>query len=826
MDRSVNFLRTILATALLCGVCLLSGGCPSGDEPETTSVREQAETNGAKQPPGEPPPLPEFPAATCRVYTDEPGYAVFVDGLPVRDESGEFVRTPCAVTAAPGTHSVTVAREGARDLTKTVAFSDDSEAVFDDRTTDGEPSALLNAPLLNAAVGEPVALTAVNSPRAELDPFVSADGRSLWFVSDRLAGRGIYVATRSGPLQQFGEPRLLDMTRGADLPASPSVTIDGTRVFYVVPDKTRIWSLSRSNPLADFAERTPIFFRNVPNSRWTSCQVVGKGLRAYFARESGADPIDYQTRVIIRESLEEEFAKELVFPMPGLHPCLSSDGLRQYAFDGKTLTRSRRESVRSAFAAAETIAELTLNNYAATRSRRQYWVSEDEQWLYYCDDPEAGGDLFVVRLAPKRGWGVALRGEPIEERVVAEARPPVRREGMPADEPAPEETVDPKTLPLSYTRLRDELSALVAAREFDALLPRVEAAQKDQELEQAVELLRWDADDARRLAEFGSALMRALEMLEPGDPFRIGSLRLEFVGFENGVLTGTTGTREVERPLSELDTLTLVNLANGALDDADEADHLRAATFLAYDPDGPPTILRDRIDDAGEAGDEFMERLARRLVRQAEWELARDALPRALEFINRTSEEFPDSAAAGAAEEIREQLYSRYTWQRRGNREWTTGPLGEFTASSDRAENAVLMSPQEYARFELTMEYRTNGANGQGGVFFRYPGSGPLYGNCFKIQLSNDEGVNADEYCTGALFGIEAPQVNAAGAGGEWQTFRMVVDGEKLDVWINDRQVLDTTAIDDQIPESGYIALDGIPGGISYRKVLVVGEGP
>jgi hypothetical protein len=74
------------------------------------------------------------------------------------------------------------------------------------------------------------------------------------------------------------------------------------------------------------------------------------------------------------------------------------------------------------------------------------------------------------------------------------------------------------------------------------------------------------------------------------------------------------------------------------------------------------------------------------------------------------------------------------------------------------------------------------------------------------------------------LFSVLAPKLNAAGNDGDWNTFRMQVDGESVKVWINDRLVQDTEAIDDQVPESGFIALDGIAGGISYRRVLVSGE--
>jgi hypothetical protein len=211
-------------------------------------------------------------------------------------------------------------------------------------------------------------------------------------------------------------------------------------------------------------------------------------------------------------------------------------------------------------------------------------------------------------------------------------------------------------------------------------------------------------------------------------------------------------------------------------------------------------------------------------VRQAEWELARNGFARALEFIERIAKDHSGTDAATAAAGLREKLYTQYQWKRVGPRQWQSGPDGEYAAGAGRAEGSVLLSPQAYARFELTMEYRTTGATGQGGVFFRYGGSGAFYNRCFKLQLSNDKGVNPDPYCTGAIFSVLAPRENAAANDGEWNTFRMQVDGESVKVWINGRLVQETEAIDDQIPESGYLALDGIAGGIAYRRVLVSGE--
>lgn len=803
----------LLAIAVMAAGCSRDGATPADGDPDAANSTEA---------PAAPPPLPEFAAAVARVYTTSPGYAVFVDGIPVRDAAGEISLTPCAVTSPPGTHSLTVARQGEQDLSRVVTFVETgSDEFFDtgrgDRAGD---SALLSAVLLNATPGVPFPLAQINTAGRESDPYLTPDGLSLWFVGDRPEGRGIYYATRPTPLDDFGPPRLLTMTRGADMPASPAVSLDGTGVVYTVPDKTRVWLLTRDSPLAEFEERRPLYFDDAAGEQWLSAQLLVDGLRLYYVREAGGKR---ETRVAIRAAADKPFDRVLIVAMPGTHPCLSQAGLRQYAFDGKTLQRARRTEVTSPFSAPETIAQLDLPGYRHSPRHRQYWVSEDEHWLLYCDDPETGGDLYLVKLAEQPGWGVALRGEPIEQRVMAANEPPPRRERpMPVEPETPEERpVDPRNIPLAYTLHRAELLEAVAARNYDAAAEIVAAARENPDLAAAAELVEWDAEDVAELRLFWENVTAAAQALQPGEEFRDGSLKLEFVRYENGALVGKARTRESVRPLTEIKGSSLVELVAAHAEGSDAERDWQATVFLAYDPETTSSTLDRRLSDAGQKGTQFREQLAQRLLRQAEWELERQATNRALDFIRQVSESHAGTQAASGAAALRDRLYASYGWQPRGNREWQNGPLGEFAAKPERADGAVLISPMQYERFELTMEYRMTAPNGQGGVFFRYPGSGPFYNRCFKIQLSNDPGVNADEYCTGSLFGIEAPKSNAAGPQGEWQTFRMRVLGEEVKVWINDALVLDTTAIDDQIPESGYIALDGIVGGIAYRKALV-----
>jgi hypothetical protein len=109
-------------------------------------------------------------------------------------------------------------------------------------------------------------------------------------------------------------------------------------------------------------------------------------------------------------------------------------------------------------------------------------------------------------------------------------------------------------------------------------------------------------------------------------------------------------------------------------------------------------------------------------------------------------------------------------------------------------------------------------------VFFRYasPGKEDPYRKAFKLQLADDKDFKPDPQSTGALHTYEAPSENASKMRGEWNTLRLRVRNLNVEVWINGKQVLDTIAQNDMVPLAGFVALDGVTGGIAYRKTLLV----
>ena len=113
---------------------------------------------------------------------------------------------------------------------------------------------------------------------------------------------------------------------------------------------------------------------------------------------------------------------------------------------------------------------------------RQYFVSDDEQWMFYSDDPDNAGDLYVVRIASGAGWGVALRGESIEPKTLAQieaaSRPaePPSPTPEPTPTPEPEETADPRSQPLPYTQFRAQLVEFLRDRDYDSAAEFIAAA--------------------------------------------------------------------------------------------------------------------------------------------------------------------------------------------------------------------------------------------------------------------------------------------------------------------------------------------------------------
>lgn len=764
--------------------------------------------------------LTDANAARVSVYSNPPGCMVFVDLAPVHNDKDGLALTPCEFILPHGSYSISVERPGGKRAAQPLQIEGDRDVEFDVSSSPGEldePS-LQNAALFEAAVGRAIPLASLNTTSQELDPFVSPDGRTIYFVSDRDGSRGIYTATRPTPFHDFGPPTIVLASSGADLPTSPSVSDDSLIMIYAVPEKSRIWQLTRTGVEARFDNKEIMRSDEKQARPWLSTQLSGDGLRIYWTEEAEDATV---TRAAVRSAPTKLFGKTLAFDLPGHHPHLSDDGLRHYSFDGTKLLRYRRGSLRQPFGESEVVADIALDDYVASPQHRQFWVSEDEQWLYYCNDPRQSGDLFVVRLSDGAGWGRTYVGKSITDKMAVATSEP---EDQPKPEMKPADTVDPRTLPLPYTTHWKTLEKLLESNAADEAVALVKQAQQQTNLAGDRELLEWDLQLAEALAGFNQDVLRGLQSLKPGAIVRVGGNRFEFDRFEAETLHLKLKDKEVTKKLSDLSPGERVSLAEAGPDKPDAATAFHFGTFLYFQGKLQHPVAEGWFKKAGPEGEQFDERLAARVLHQAKGELARGNTAAGIDFLDAVAAVAgPDTKAAKLATQQRATLYDTLTWNTKGPRKWQRGEQGEFSADLKRENGSFLVSDQTYGDFELTCEWKVQGRAAMGGILVRQSADGKPVEKGAKIQLANDPDLRKmDPFATGALFGVTSPDSNAGLPEGKWNTLRIQVRGKDVKGWVNGTEVLKAT-LPDTIPENGHVMLDGVLGGISYRKVLLYG---
>lgn len=121
-----------------------------------------------------------------------------------------------------------------------ISFTADGEEAYFSRFEAKQPIHIFRTRLANGVWQEPEKLSISSDAWSDLDPFVSPDGKQLFFVSTRPdAGKipennkndmDIWVATRSGV--EWSAPHRLENVNSGGKEGSPSVARDGTLYFF------------------------------------------------------------------------------------------------------------------------------------------------------------------------------------------------------------------------------------------------------------------------------------------------------------------------------------------------------------------------------------------------------------------------------------------------------------------------------------------------------------------------------------------------------------------------------------------------------------------
>jgi hypothetical protein len=141
--------------------------------------------------------------------------------------------------------------------------------------------------------------------------------------------------------------------------------------------------------------------------------------------------------------------------------------------------------------------------------------------------------------------------------------------------------------------------------------------------------------------------------------------------------------------------------------------------------------------------------------------------------------------------------------------------------------NSFLSTKDEYADFELQLEFRLIGEATNAGIQLRskrIPDHHEMIG--YQADLGEKYwGALYDESRRNKVM-ASPDEVGLAKVLklGEWNNYRILCEGRHIQLWINDFQTVDYTEADEKIEQSGLIALQihgGPPGEAHYRNLRI-----
>ena len=279
-------------------------------------------------------------------------------------------------------------------------------------------------------LGTPVNLgSAVNSSAGEVKPFLSDDGLTLYFNSNRDGGAGrsdIWFSTRDSIESEWNQPTNFAAINTSLGDLSPSISLDGLSFYYDSGDpdnvtRSRILSLSRDS--TEDAWGPPIalpepIYDAVANTYSPSMSADGLSMLFHSDRANGEGNSDLWEAT--RPSLDEPWTvnnlgPNVNTPVIESNPRLSPDRLtlifgsnRTGGEGGLDIWMSTRESVRSDWRPATNLGPIV--NTPGNEQPSQWW--EPGNLLLFKSGGglspglpglpgEGDADMFYVRVVPE-----------------------------------------------------------------------------------------------------------------------------------------------------------------------------------------------------------------------------------------------------------------------------------------------------------------------------------------------------------------------------------------------------------------------------------------
>jgi type 1 glutamine amidotransferase len=167
-------------------------------------------------------------------------------------------------------------------------------------------------------------------------------------------------------------------------------------------------------------------------------------------------------------------------------------------------------------------------------------------------------------------------------------------------------------------------------------------------------------------------------------------------------------------------------------------------------------------------------------------------------------------------------------WKQAGPGSFTLDDDGTLTSSGGMG--LLWYAASGFSSYSLKLDWRMSGASGDdnSGVFVGFPPSDDPWSavhNGYEIQI---DATDVPERTTGSVYGFQSADLKkrdrALNPPGEWNTYEIRVEGERLRVWLNGVKVNDFTNTDPaRSLRDGHLGLQnhGADDQVSFRNVRV-----
>lgn len=141
---------------------------------------------------------------------------------------------------------------------------------------------------------------------------------------------------------------------------------------------------------------------------------------------------------------------------------------------------------------------------------------------------------------------------------------------------------------------------------------------------------------------------------------------------------------------------------------------------------------------------------------------------------------------------------------------------GTFTNTPPCAD---LITEKTFGDFKVHVEFNL-APKSNSGVYLR---------GRYEVQIEDDEVKEAENLRMAGIYGFLRPQVNAARAPGEWQTYDITLVGRQVTIVLNGKTTVENSeipgitggALDSNEGENGPLMLQGDHGKVSFRNVVL-----